>query len=138
MVEVSLALAIVAVGLLAIIGLLPSGYEAARNATDVTLSATIVQDVFSEFRSQPFSSVKPCGTCSPVNLNNSGNVTIYYDKDGFETNSAGAYFRVNVAFNNTGLLQMSRLSARVVWPHMSAAPVNTNTYSTVVSLYDRP
>jgi prepilin-type N-terminal cleavage/methylation domain-containing protein len=57
LIEVVLALAVSAIGLVAILGLLPQGLQASRDAADNTVSATIVHDIFSTIRAGPFTSV---------------------------------------------------------------------------------
>ena len=54
LIEVVLALAVSAIGLVAILGLLPQGLQASRDAADNTISATIVHDIFSTLRASPF------------------------------------------------------------------------------------
>jgi len=57
LIEVVLALAVAAIGLTAILGLLPQGLQASRDAADNTISATIVHDVFSTIRTMPFTNI---------------------------------------------------------------------------------
>ena len=45
LIEVSLAIAICAIGLIALIGLIPTGTEAARRAADDTMAASLASDV---------------------------------------------------------------------------------------------
>src|SRR5258707_8255808 len=91
LVEVMLALAIVSIGLIAILGLLPTGLRSARDAADNTISATVIQDVFNTIRTQPFASVDlnsafgfpaiPSQPNPPYNLqNNYPVITAYFDQ----------------------------------------------------------
>jgi prepilin-type N-terminal cleavage/methylation domain-containing protein len=57
LVEVVLALAVSAIGLVAILGLLPQGLQASRDAADNTISATIVHDIFSTLRTTPYTNI---------------------------------------------------------------------------------
>ncbi len=68
LVEVMLALAIVSIGLIAILGLLPTGLRSARDAADNTISATVVQDSFSLLRNSPFHAAIICDTCKRAGL----------------------------------------------------------------------
>lgn len=131
LVEVTLALAVIAIGLIAILGLLPHGLQASRDAADNTIAATIVQDIFSEMRSQPF-------TGPPYNLSAPGSTPpLYFTHGGFATNAAGRYFQVAVNWEPQPPLSLSRVTATVVWPAQAAAPINTNIFVTNVAWYDR-
>jgi hypothetical protein len=57
MVEIVLALAVAAIGLVAILGLLPQGLQASRDAADNTISATLAQDIFTTIRTTPFTNI---------------------------------------------------------------------------------
>jgi uncharacterized protein (TIGR02598 family) len=133
LVEVMLALAIVSIGLIAILGLLPTGLRSARDAADNTLSATIIQDVFSNIRSQPFGSVD-LGN-GPLNLNVTGSQILFYDSSGGQTNLAAAYYRVVVSFQAQPVPGLSFVQASVLWPAVSANPV-TNVFTTYVAQYN--
>src|ERR1017187_7839345 len=92
LVEVMLSLAIVSIGLIAILGLLPTGLRSARDAADNTISATVIQDVFSTIRTNQFAKVDLSGfgfAGGPYNLNSnylpplSPPIFAYFDREGF-------------------------------------------------------
>ncbi len=142
LVEVTLAIAIVAIGLLAVLSLLPQGLGSARNAADNTLVATIVQDAFSSLRSSGFTnatldtvgSFSPAG---PYNLTNSLITTIgYFDKSGLTPAGTGdRYYQVTLDFSRQGGLALSRVTATVLWPALAAVPPNTNVFVTEIARY---
>jgi uncharacterized protein (TIGR02598 family) len=53
LVEIVLALAIIATAFIAILGLLPAGLDASRQATDATIVATILDDLHSRVQHEP-------------------------------------------------------------------------------------
>ena len=167
LIEVVLALAVSAIGLVAILGLLPQGLQASRDAADNTISATLVHDIFSTIRTSPFTSVTNVDSLGfnlhslsilqPVNLgtfNNSafggGNsslvVSSFFDKAGFlpATTNADFYYKVLLTFQPefpagapNGPAAVSVVTATVVWPALSAWPINTNVFVTKVAQYNR-
>lgn len=165
LVEVVLALAVAAIGLVAILGLLPQGLQASRDAADNTIVATLVHDIFSTIRVGQFTSatnVVSLGfnvTAPPCNLgtfNNGpgGNSTLvissYFDQAGFYTTPVGtyytnAYYKVVLTFQpeipSTApagtLATVSKVTATVVWPALSAVPINTNVFVTKVAQYNQ-
>ena len=146
LVEVMLALAIVSIGLIAILGLLPTGLRSARDAADNTISATVVQDVFSTIRSSPFTAVDLSGfpfpqVVGPPNapynlLNNYPTVSNYFDQGGFSNPPLqDRYYLVNLTFTNQFPLALTVITATVVWPAHSKNPANTNVFITQVAQY---
>jgi prepilin-type N-terminal cleavage/methylation domain-containing protein len=144
LIEVMLALAIVSVGIIAILGLLPVGLRAGRDAADNTLSATVVQDTFSGLRTNAFHSAILCDTCiTPQDLSTydttttpSLRVSNAYDQAGFSTGWTNAYYKVMLDFQPQAPLPLSQVTATVVWPAQSKNPVNTNVFITRIAQYD--
>ena len=139
LVEVVLAIALISIGIIAILGLLPNALQSGRDAADNTLSATIAQTVFSNLRTPPFNSAYVCEFCGTlaIDLGNSGSVTaINFDREGFETNAASAYYRMSLTYTNQAPLALSKVIATVVWPAKSIAPINTNIFATEIAQYD--
>ena len=138
LIEVTLALGIVSIGLIAILGLLPHGIESGRRAADNTIAATIAQDVFGTLRSSAFDST-PFGSTT-LNLNNSGSATEYYTQAGYDSTagSADRYFKVTVNCAPQGSLALSRVQITTVWPALSSAPANTNIFVSQIAWYDNP
>ncbi len=158
LIEVVLALAVAAIGLMAILGLLPQGLEASRNASDNTIAATLVHDIFSTIRTSPFTSVTNVNslgfnlpTSPPCNLGTFNNSTIgspvvssYFDKAGFTptVTNADFYYKVVLTFQpeiplNGTWAAVSMVTATVVWPALSASPINTNVFVTKVAQYNQ-
>ncbi|MGD0059348.1 MAG: prepilin-type N-terminal cleavage/methylation domain-containing protein [Verrucomicrobiia bacterium] len=166
LIEVVLALAVSALGLVAIVGLLPQGLQASRDAADNTISATIVHDIFATIRTSPFTSVTNVDSLGfnlhylpviqPVNLgtfnnsavgcNNNSSLVVssYFDKAGFipATTNADFYYKVILTFQpecaqNGTLATVSTVTATVVWPALSASPINTNVFVTKVAQYNQ-
>ena len=149
LIEVVLAVAITALGLLAILGLLPQGLVASRNAADNTISATLAHDTFNAIRTNSFSSVdlrdlgftQPAPTLNLNIFNNVGSIPLavsaYFDKAGFSFPAfQDRYYRVNLTFQPQTPLALSTVTATIVWPALSAAPANTNIFYTQVAAHD--
>ncbi|HUI08250.1 MAG TPA: prepilin-type N-terminal cleavage/methylation domain-containing protein [Verrucomicrobiae bacterium] len=149
LVEVTIALAVMAIGLVAILGLLPRGVQSSRNAADNTLAATIAHDVFNAIRTQPFTAVSlnayGFGT-SPYNLQNAypglgSSVAAYFDQSGLTPETAeDDYFRVDLSFQPHTLptvLPLSTVTATVFWPAKSGMTtfLNTNVFVTEIANY---
>lgn len=128
LVEVMVALVVIAVGLIAIVGLIPQGIQSSRSAADNTLVATIVHDTFNGFRQLALTSTWP-----PL----SAPQDIYYDVAG--TNAAPAipdrYYRIHLTPQSTPFLLV--VTAVVTWPAKSAAPANTNVFVTQIANYQQ-
>jgi uncharacterized protein (TIGR02598 family) len=148
LVEVMLALAIVSIGLIAILGLLPTGLRSARDAADNTISATIVQDVFSAIRTNQFTTVdlstfgfpQVVGQpTAPYNLLNSyPTITAYFDQEGFKpVTPQDNYFQVNLTFTNQTPLALSMVTATVVWPAHANNPANHSVFVTRIAQYNQ-
>ena len=137
LVEVMLALAVVSIGIIAILGLLPNALQSSRDAADNTLAATIVQDLFSSIRAQPFHKAD-FGAGSKdlaVQVLPSSPVKLNYDSTGNPTNVLD-YYQVLVSIEPQPPLGMSYVRAAVLWPAHSGRPV-TNFFVTGVAQYDQ-
>lgn len=153
LVEVCLAVAVVAIGLLAVIGLFPQGLQSARDAADNTMSATIVQDLLSQLRGGTFNNVVisvPAATPSNVVIDLTSSFilrnTFDFDQDGAITSDpAASYYRVNLTtapvlgLPGVSLPGVSFVQASIAWPyHSSKANINTNIFMTEVARYGNP
>jgi uncharacterized protein (TIGR02598 family) len=134
LVEIMLALAVIAIGLVAVIGLIPQGIQASRDAADNTLAATIVQDTFNLLRQETLESTFTWSSLSGIQ-------NIYYDSTG--TNqiitaipTANTYYDVNLVFKQTTPNYVS-VAATVMWPVKTGVtkPLNTNSFVTVIANY---
>jgi uncharacterized protein (TIGR02598 family) len=144
MVEIVIALAVISVGVIGILGLLPNALDSSRNAADNTLAATIVQDTFSTIRTQPFAAVDlstlgPTFPPGPYNLQFPPlSITAYFDGSGLTPATAqDNYYKVVLNILPQGTLPLSLVTATVTWPDKSAAvhPPNTNVFVTQVANY---
>ena len=139
-----IALAVIAVGLIAIVGLIPQGIQSSRSAADNTLVATIVHDVFNTVRSQPFNNVNlstfgfaPAG---PYALQNPYvGLEAYFDSSGFTpVTAADRYYRVVLNFQPDVTLPLTLVTATVTWPAKSApppTPINSAVFFTQIANY---
>jgi len=144
LVEVCLAVAVIAVGLLAVIGLFPQGLHAARNAADNTLSAMIVQDLMDDIRlNSTNTNFKICSYCLPPHAYLGDPLTtndiIWFDAQGdivppYDTNG---YFRVEIIYqpDPSDIPSLYKVAATMVWPALSTAPQNTNVFVTKIASY---
>lgn len=137
LVEVSLAVAICAIGILTLIGLLPTGTDASRRACDDTVIASFVSDMQHWRRIVPFTSSIPTGSNpyfpdgAPAlsTVPRGTNLTVYLDSLGnARTNEDGTinqfytrpYFRVtsslidHPSFPNSP--DIARIVIAVQWP----------------------
>jgi prepilin-type N-terminal cleavage/methylation domain-containing protein len=123
LVEVVLALAVVAVGLITIIGLFPQGLSSARRAMDDSFCAMVAQDVIAQRRVLIQSGGATIG--GPT-------VTEWYTGEGTNTTDATiAMYKCEVRSIplTVGLLEQTEV--RVYWPwYRSATPANTQTQNT--------
>ena len=130
-----LALAVVAIGLVAVIGLIPQGIQASRDAADNTLAATIMQDTFNLLRQQ---ALEPSFNWSSL----SGVQNYYYDATGTNqiataTPTADTYYDVNLVFKQATPNYYVTVAATVMWPVKTGVTksLNTNSFVTVIANY---
>lgn len=148
LVEVTLALAIMAIGLIGILGLIPQGVKSSRDAADNTISATIVHDIFNTIRAAPFANVNLSAFGSPAlgtyNLQTSYPAeTTYFDQSGLTpATPADSYFQVKLSFQphiTPTPLALSVVTATVSWPAKPgigmAKFLNTTTFVTQIAQY---
>jgi uncharacterized protein (TIGR02598 family) len=96
-VEVSLAIGIVAFGIMAVFGLLPAGMGMFRQSIDTTVGSQILQQIISEAQETEFDQLIKDKADNPISAGATGIKAIrYFDDQGRELTSAnGAIFRVN-------------------------------------------
>ncbi|MGD0016153.1 MAG: prepilin-type N-terminal cleavage/methylation domain-containing protein [Verrucomicrobiia bacterium] len=131
LIEVMIAVAVVTMGIVAVLGLIPVSLKSARDAKDNTLAAIIVQDVFTIVRSR-------FRTYNDATLPNIPE-TVYFDSDSNPVGAAGvnSYFQVNLTYQQTiPGLDLYRVTAVVTWPAHSLVTASTlpgNTFVTEVA-----
>ena len=132
LIEIMLALAVIAIGLIAVVGLIPQGVQASRDAADNTLAATIAHDTFNYLRQQALQSPWP-----PTLTANT-----WYDAAATNGTTASAsantYFQVHLAAS-ASTPNMLTVVATVTWPvkSASAVPPNTNIFVTSIANYQQ-
>lgn len=97
LVEVSLALGIVAFGVIAVFGLLPAGLDTFRLSNDTAVSSQILQKIISEAQETDFDQLIKDKTNNPISSGTTGVKAIrYFDDQGKElTSGSGAIYYVN-------------------------------------------
>jgi uncharacterized protein (TIGR02598 family) len=131
LVEVTLALGVVAVCLIAIFGLLPLGLQTNHNAIEQTNSLRVLSAIAADLRATPGSGA---GTSQQYQINipadpntASGNLTLYFDEHGQVSGSlqANSRYRAVVTFNPNaaGSHGATFADIKVTWP-AAATPTN--------------
>lgn len=101
LVEVVAAVGVVAIGIIAILGLLPSGLNSSRDTANETRAALMAQSVYTTLRSQPFDNVDLFGESVDL-ASQEGPKRLYSDINGSITNieNAESVFFLDLDFNN--------------------------------------
>jgi type IV pilus modification protein PilV len=143
LIEIVIALAVISIGLIAVVGLIPQGLQASRDAADNTLAATIVQDMFNGLRAGPYNNalVSYTPTAQYQDLRSlplSGLVfSNAYDQAGFTTNTwAGAFYKLVLLYQPQSPA-LTVVTATMVWPAQSTSPVSTNVFVTTIANYQQ-
>lgn len=136
LVEVMIAMGVVAVGLIAIIGLIPQGIQASRSAADNTLAATIVHDTFNQMRLLAFTT-----TTWPPSWPATLYPDSYYDAAGTNQvlgTSIDRYYRVRLLSQpSPSVPNLLVITAVVSWPAKSLSPLNNITNVTQIANYQQ-
>lgn len=138
LVEIVIALAVISIGLIAVVGLIPQGIQSARDAADNTIAATIVQDTFNQMR---LWASGPSATWGPTpNWPSAWYPDAYYDATG--TNQINTTIATADTYYDVHLITQAASNpvtvvAMVMWPvkAMGAKALNTNIYVTVIGHY---
>ena len=134
MVEVTLALGVVAISMLAILGLLAAGSQVNRTATDQTASSDILSAVANDLRATPGPTATSLGYGITIPSNpvaSETRTTLYFNSAGEASTSqvSGSRYRLVLTFLPTGAGRFAtRVSLRMTWP-AAADPTNANTQS---------
>lgn len=139
LVEVTIALAVVMIGLMAVLNMVANGLRSSRSAAENCVPAMIAQDVFNQIRTEykTYGGLSfPTLPATPMpNLE-----TFYSNIDGTPTNAAGAYYRTDVSYIDmpgvpaTARPNIVRVLVEVYWPS-AASPnyPNTNVFVSQVA-----
>ena len=158
LVEVVLALGVVAVGVIAILGVFPTALQIGHSAQDETRAPHIAQSVFGSLvagGSSQFSNVQlplyptPSPTATPylsIDLTTSSSPTsptLYADNDGnLIQNATNAAYAIYIFKNNSPLgfptppaTSANQVTVRVAWP--ANAPAANQTYRDYVRIISK-
>jgi uncharacterized protein (TIGR02598 family) len=97
LVEVVIAISIVAFGIIAVFGLLPAGLGIFRQSIETTVSSQILQQIISEVQETDFDQLIKDKTDNPISAGTTGvKATRYFDDQGKELTAATrAIYQVN-------------------------------------------
>jgi Tfp pilus assembly protein PilV len=157
LIEVVIALGVIAVGIVGILAVFPTALQTGHSAQDETRAAHIAQSVFGSLvagASSQFSNVQlplypsPSPVPTPLSINlttGSGTtpaVTLYADNDGnLIANSTNAAYAILLYTNNTvpgftDPASANQVTARVAWPANAPAANQTfRDYVRIISKY---
>lgn len=154
LIEVTLAIAVALIGIVGVLAILPQGMQSARSAADNTITATVVENIFSQLRTGNFQqgggtvicTDPTCSSYVQINLGKDSPVeTFYFDQAGVITNASrvawNTYYQMTLTYTNQaqqGLPLLSLVTATVVWPAQAQSPPNTNIFTTEIAQYDLP
>jgi uncharacterized protein (TIGR02598 family) len=151
LVEVVIALGVIAVGIVGILAVFPTALQTGHSAQDETRTAHIAQSVFGSLVAQApsqFTNVQiplSAGVSPSINLTaGSGTtpaVTVYADNDGnLIPNSTNAAYAIFIYTNNsvpgfTDLASANLVTVRVAWP--ANAPTASQTFRDYVRIISK-
>ena len=136
LVELTLALGVVAFCLIAVFGLMPVGVQTNRNATSQTRATNIAAVVVADLRGTP----KANNTSPQFSITFGNNRTLYFDGSGQFTTLLGAnsQYRLDVIWNTTGGCStvLPCADIKVTWP-APAAPSSASGSVETLAAFDR-
>jgi len=136
LVEVTLALGVAAIALIAIFGLLVIGTQTNHTAVEQTASSDILTAVAADLRATPNanSNSTQFGIAIPAEGNTAATTTLYFNSLGKASTSLDANSRYQLAIKflpnggGTGARMATFVHLRMTWP-AAANPANVNTSS---------
>ena len=120
LIEVALSLAILAVGMVGVLALLPVGLDSARQVHAETVAAQIVRGAIADFSTNGFAAG---GWGSIAGVNPGGTLrTEYFGRDGEAgATQANGYFRLDyIKGSGTATSSSCRYFLRLLWPAAAA------------------
>jgi len=153
LVEVVLALGVIAVGVIAILGAFPTALQIGHSAQDETRAAHIAQSVFGSLVAQgrtgtgnlnTAATIPP--TTTSVNLTSSSQYTTCANNDGQLINcTANATYAITIYTNNsvpgfTDPASANQVTVRVLWPfvpNQGPTPAPNQTYRDYVRIISK-
>lgn len=121
LVEVSLAIGVAAIAILALLGMTSMGVQIGRLAVDDTITATIAQDIFAGLRGQEFSALA------------SGTAT--FDRNG-DPNTTNPHYKCLIEVTKNGNYSAT-VRLTFVWPNVNnfTQSPSTNSFFTRIPNY---
>jgi uncharacterized protein (TIGR02598 family) len=136
LVEVTIALGVAALCLLAVFGLLPIGVQTNRAATAETAAGSILSSVTADLRSTP--KVNTTSTQFAISFGTA--TTLYFDGEGrfSSTLDANSRYRVTITFpaSPTGAFAPTYAHLRVSWPAQATVGNSSGSVETLAA-FDR-
>jgi uncharacterized protein (TIGR02598 family) len=137
LVEVTLALGIAAVCLLAVFGLLPTAMQSNQNANADAAASSIAAAIVSDLRATPPTQANS----AQYSINFGTDKRLYFAADGTSTTalSATSQYQVNVTFppNSSGGNAAKFAVVKITWP-APATSANAAGSAQVFAAFDRP
>ena len=112
LVEVTLALGVAAFCLIAVIGIIPVGVQANRNATSQTAATNIMAAVVADLRATP----RTTNTSSQFAIRFGTNIRLYFDSAGQFTTSLGPDSRYQLDVTWSGSSTLRYADVKAIWP----------------------
>ncbi len=136
LIEVSIATAVAAVAMVGLMLVLMAASSVARKAADDTLQSVIVQELFSEVRSRPFTAVwvanasgAPLAPAVDLSSFSSNYASLYFDPNGNRVDAGPQYFKCSITFAPMELTgQLAMVKFEFVEPAHSLNPIITNIF----------
>lgn len=144
--EVVLALGVIAIAIVAILGIVPLGLSTGRGAQDETRAAQIAQAIISSVASQTqtqFGNIQiplDDGSATPLDLRTSSTTTIYAGNDGKLSETAtGAVYAITITTDaapvgfDSGYA--NQVTVSVAWPASALANQTKRNFVRIASKY---
>jgi Tfp pilus assembly protein PilV len=128
LVEVVIAIAVIAFSLISILGLMTYTSQILQQADTYSRLSNVAGQVLAQYDSQPFSVSTSCALT---------NAAYYYTYEGLPTNSTGAFYQANVTNANPSVWTVTnvmQIQLTIRWPKPQF--VNTNVIITSSFNYD--
>ncbi len=141
LIELTLAIGIAAVCLLAVIGLVPVAVLTTRNATSQTAAANIMAAVVADLRATP----KSINTSAQFAITFGTSICLgcaqpplYFDRTGQFTTSLGAnsVYQLNIRWSPSGSIPLRYADVTVTWP-AAATVANATGKTEMFAAFDR-
>lgn len=128
LIEVVVAIGVIAFALISVLGLMTYGSQLAQQSDTYYRLSNVAGQVLAQYDSQPFSVSTNAATTNAV---------YFFTYEGLPTNSAGAYFQASAANVNTAgwtLTNVMQIQISIRWPNPQFS--NTNVIMTSSLNYD--